>query len=75
MQLGYIDTCPEIGYRAYIYDYDKLKKIQDKFCNEFWDKYRVLKANDPNNPIVEDVRYYFKRKSASERQSINYPMK
>lgn len=75
MQLGYINTCPEVGYRAYIYDYDKLKETQDKFCKEFWDKYRVLKANDLTNPIVEEVRHYFKRKSASERQSINYPMK
>ena len=75
MQLGYINTCPEVGYRAYIYDYDTLKKTQDKFCKEFWDKYRVLKATDPTNPVVEEVRHYFKRKSASERQSINYPMK
>lgn len=74
MQLGYINTCPEVGYRAYIYDYDKLKETQDKFCKEFWDKYRVLKVNDPTNPIVEEVRHYFKRKSASERQSINYPI-
>lgn len=75
MQLGYINTCPEVGYRAYIYDYDKLKETQDKFCKEFWDKYRVLKVNDPANPIVEEIKHYFKRKSASERQSINYPMK
>lgn len=74
MQLGYINTCPEVGYRAYIYDYDKLKETQDKFCKEFWDKYRMLKVNDPTNPIVEEVRHYFKRKSASERQSINYPI-
>ena len=75
MQLGYINTCPEVGYRAYIYDYDTLKETQDKFCKEFWDKYRVLKVNDPANPIVEEVRHYFQRKSTSERQSINYPMK
>lgn len=75
MQLGYINTCPEVGYRAYIYDYDKLKAIQNKFNKDFWDTYRRLKATDPTNSIVEEVRYYFKRKSASERQSINYPMK
>lgn len=74
MQLGYINTCPEVGYRAYIYDYDTLKETQDKFCKEFWDKYRVLKVNDPSNPIVEEVRHYFQRKSTSERQSINYPI-
>lgn len=74
MQLGYINTCPEVGYRAYIYDYDKLKATQDKFGKDFWNTYRRLKVTDPTNPIVEEVRYYFKRKSASERQSINYPI-
>lgn len=74
MQLGYINTCPEVGYRAYIYDYDKLKSTQDKFGKDFWDTYRRLKVTDPTNPIVEEVRHYFKRKSASERQSINYPI-
>lgn len=72
MQEGYIDTCPEVGYRCYIYDFDKLKEIQDKFNSEFWSTYRVLKASNPSHKIVEEVRYYFKRKSASERQSINY---
>ena len=75
MQLGYINTCPEVGYRAYIYDYDELEATQDKFSKDFWDTYRRLKVIDPTNPIVEEVRHYFKRKSASERQSINYPMK
>ena len=74
MQLGYINTCPEVGYRTYIYDYDELKATQDKFSKDFWDTYRRLKVADPTNPIVEEVRYYFKRKSASERQSINYPI-
>lgn len=74
MQLGYINTCPEVGYRAYIYDYDELKSTQDKFSKDFWDTYRRLKVTDPTNPIVEEVRHYFKRKSASERQSINYPI-
>lgn len=74
LQLGYINTCPEVGYRAYIYDYDKLKATQDKFGKDFWDTYRRLKVTDPTNPIVEEVRHYFKRKSASERQSINYPI-
>ena len=74
MQLGYINTCPEVGYRAYIYDYDKLKATQNKFNKDFWDTYRRLKTTDPTNSIIEEVRYYFKRKSASERQSINYPI-
>ena len=74
MQLGYIDECPEVGFRAYIYDFDELDKVQKQFNQEFWTKYRKLKAENPSDPIVEEVRHYFKRKSASERQSINYPI-
>ena len=73
MELGYIDGCPEVGYRSYIYDFDRLKEIKKMTSEEgFWDKYRTLKVTDPENPIVQDVRYYFKRKSAIERASINY---
>ena len=74
MQLGYIDECPEVGFRAYIYDFDKLSTIQSKFNKEFWDRYRNLKATNPDCEEVAEVRQYFKRKSASERQSINYPI-
>lgn len=74
MQLGYIDECPEVGFRAYIYDFDKLSETQAKFCKEFWNRYKVLKANNPDCDEVVEVRQYFKRKSASERQSINYPI-
>lgn len=74
MELGYIDICPEVGFRAYIYDFDRLLEIQNKFCKEFWDKYRSIKLVNPTDPLVEEVKYYFKRKSASERQSINYPI-
>lgn len=74
MQLGYINTCPEVGFRAYIYDFEDLDKIQKQFNQEFWTKYRRLKAENPSDLLVEEVRHYFKRKSASERQSINYPI-
>lgn len=74
MQLGYIDTCPEIGFRTAIYDFDRLKEVQDKFGKEFWDRYRYLKENDPECETVQEVKRYFKRKSASERHSINYPI-
>lgn len=74
MQLGYIDECPEVGFRAYIYDFEDLDKVQKQFSQEFWAKYRKLKAENPSDPLVEEVRHYFKRKSASERQSINYPI-
>lgn len=72
-QLGYIDECPEVGYRTYIYDFKELQDIAAKFKEDgFWDKYRQLKAENPSHPIAQEVRHYFKRKSASERQGINY---
>lgn len=74
MQLGYINTCPEVGFRAYIYDFEELDKTQKQFNQEFWERYRTLKVTNPSDPLVEEVRHYFKRKSASERQSINYPI-
>lgn len=74
MQLGYINTCPEVGFRAHIYDFEDLDEIQKQFNQEFWERYRTLKATNPSDPLVEEVRHYFKRKSASERQSINYPI-
>lgn len=73
MNLGYIDECPEVGYRTYIYDYDRLKEISAKFREEgFWDRYNELKKTNPGHPIVAEVREYHKRKAASERQGINY---
>lgn len=74
MQLGYINTCPEVGFRAYIYDFEELSKTQAKFNNEFWDQYRKEKESNPSSPLVQEVKHYLKRKSASERQSINYPI-
>ena len=58
MQLGYIDECPEVGFRAYIYDFDKLSATQAKFCKEFWDRYKILKANNTNCNEVDEVRGY-----------------
>lgn len=73
MKLGYIDECPEVGYRTYIYDFKELQDIAARFKEDgFWDRYRILKTKDPMHPIVQEVRHYFKRKSASERQGINY---
>lgn len=76
MEKGYILLNPITKHKAYIYDYDDLKKTQDKFKDpEFWDYYREMKKSAPNCDTVQDVKRYFKRKSASEKQSINYRIK
>lgn len=73
MQKGYIDECPEVGYRTYIYDFKEMKDAEEKFKEPgFWDTYRKLKVENPQHPTVQLVRWYFKRKSATERQGVNY---
>ena len=72
MEKGYILLNPKTGHKAYIYDYDELMRIRSRFSPEFWDYYRQCKKEMPDCDTVRDVKHYFKRKSASEKQSINY---
>ena len=74
MEKGYILLNPKTGHKAYIYDYEELMDIKKQMSSPewSWEEYRNLKMNDPNNPKVQMVRRYFKRKSSSEKQSINY---
>lgn len=73
MRLGYIEHCPETGHKAFIYDFDTLQNYKKEMDSPgFWDKYRVLKESDPNSHEVYIVKQYFRRKSDSEKQSINY---
>lgn len=72
---GYILLNPITKHKAYIYDYDDLKKDAESFREEgFWTKYKELKKTDPNSYEVQKVKHFFKRKSSSEKQSINYPI-
>ena len=73
MEKGYILLSPVTKHKAYIYDFEELKKIQDKFKEDgFWEYYNKLKKEYPSSETVQDVKRYFKRKSASEKQAINY---
>lgn len=73
MEKGYILLNPLTGHKAYIYDYDELMRIKDRFKGEgFWSYYREMKKTNPDCDTVRDVKRFFKRKSASEKQSINY---
>lgn len=73
MEKGYILLNPVTRHKAYIYDYAELIKTASTFTQEFWQQYRELKAmGDTDNSTVYSVKKYFKRKAASEKQSINY---
>lgn len=71
---GYILLNPLTGHKAYIYDYEQLKEDKEWMKTLDWEYYREVKKTDPNCYTVERVKHFFKRKSASEKQSINYPI-
>lgn len=71
---GYILLNPKTGHKAYIYDYDKLLEDKRWMSTLDWTYYKEMKRDYPNCDTVERVRHFFKRKSASEKQSINYPI-
>lgn len=72
---GYILLNARTGHKAYIYDYDKLLEDKKWMSTLDWTYYREMKKTCPECDTVQRVRHFFKRKSASEKQSINYPMK
>lgn len=75
MRKGYILLSKITGHKAYIYDYDELKRQMDKQEDpEFWAYYREMKQEDPDCDTVQGVRRLARRKAESEKQSINYPM-
>lgn len=72
---GYILLSEVTGHKAYIYDWEQLKEDQASFSEPgFWDRYRENKESNPMDPDVQKVKHFFKRKAASEKQSINYPI-
>ncbi len=72
MDHGYILLNDKTRHKAFIYDYEDLMKIKAKFNGEYWNTYKEYKKSNPNSLIVEEVKHFFKRKSASEKQAINY---
>ena len=71
---GYILLNPKTGHKAYIYDYDKLLEDKRWMSTLDWAYYKEMKRDYPNCDTVKRVKHFFKRKSASEKQSINYPI-
>ena len=73
MEKGFILLNPLTGHKAFIYDFEELKRIKEKFKEPgFWEYYKEMKKESPECETVQMVKKYFKRKSASEKQSINY---
>lgn len=73
MEKGYILMNPVVGHRAHIFDYPSLKKTMDKMKDrDYMDYYWEMKKSQPYCDTVQEVKEFNIRKSASERQAINY---
>ena len=81
MEHGYIVLNELTKAKAFIYDFTELEDLKKSFTKEFWDKYRDIPKDDNNRKVprnfeeklmCDDVRHYFKRKSDSEKQAIDY---
>ena len=73
MEKGYILMNPVVGHRAHIFDYSNLKKTMDKMKDpDFMSYYWEMRKSSPYCDTVQSVKEFNARKSASERQSINY---
>lgn len=73
MEKGYILMNPVVGHRAHIFDYPILKKTMEKMQDrEFMDYYWEMRKSSPYCDTVQEIKEFNIRKSASERQAINY---
>lgn len=75
MQKGYILLSPVTKHKAYIYDFDELQRVMERQKeDDFWDYYWEMKKAAPDCDTVQMVTRFNRRKSESQKQSINYPM-
>nr|DAT77607.1 MAG TPA: Prex DNA polymerase [Caudoviricetes sp.] len=73
MEKGYILMNPVVGHRAHIFDYSSLKKTMEKMKDrDFMSYYWEMRKSNPYCDTVQEVKEFNARKSASERQAINY---
>ena len=73
-QKGYILLSQVTKHKAFIYDWEELKSIRQGMNAEgYWDEYRHKKEMGWfDDPQVQEVKHFFKRKAACEKQSVNY---
>ena len=70
---GYVLICKKTGHKIYWHDWDYWKLVKAKFTSDFWDEYRVVKATNPESPMVKEVSTHFKAGSKWERLALNSP--
>ena len=71
---GYILICKYTGHKLYWWDWEVWKERQASFTSQFWEEYRVIKANhDSDHPIIKKVKMHYQASSKYDRLALNSP--
>jgi DNA polymerase-1 len=73
---GYIVTDDISRRKIYTSKFEKYKKLKEHITEDFWDQYKIAKANNaPNFPKMRRmISEYYRCKGDMERMSLNYPI-
>lgn len=70
---GYILISPVTGHKAYWWDWEWWKKVQQGYTAEFWDDYKV-NHKGTGDEIARAVSKHFKAKTKWEKNACNSPL-
>lgn len=71
-QNGYVLICQHTGHKMYWWDWEKWKKEQESFTEQFWEEYRQYHKGT-NDEIAQMVSRHFKVASKWDRMALNGP--
>lgn len=70
---GYILISPITGHKAFWWDWEYWKKVQNSYTPEFWEEYKLYHKGTGDN-IAKKVSQHFKAKTKWEKNACNSPL-
>lgn len=70
---GYILISPITGHKAFWWDWEYWKKVQNDYTQEFWEEYRNYHKGT-GDAIAKAVSKHFKAKTKWEKNACNSPL-
>lgn len=72
---GYILINNITRRKTYLPFYEEFRELSAELNQEFWERYKLDKANNSISPVDKDkISRYFRYKGEIERKSLNYPI-
>lgn len=73
VQNGYILISPVTGHKAFWWDWEHWKKVQNSYTPEFWEEYKLYHKGTGDN-VAKRVSTHFKAKTKWEKNACNSPL-